>query len=273
MSVLAILLIQPSDVSGDYWYGDFSDNRTLVFSEDAVMYDAPDLASPVTALIPMGTDIRVSGSAGEDIFPGGMPSYWYNVTCILNEAKYSGYMPGLYLAMSSLELGTDTLFLFNVTGYVQEDYRFTASARIVISGDIAAELEFPATGNGFGEGPYSYCIRGTELSSEALTGMRNLIELSFIYEACGYLNRDVLLAWTCSNFIMGPEAHSQFEAGIYHFNQTFIIPSDSTGVSDEVTVLSSAETWDESIEDYIETESSFEVYHWNGNEFIPPDEQ
>ncbi len=87
------------------------------------------------------------------------------------------------------------------------------------------------------------------------------------------MNRDVLFAWTCDEFIMGPEADSQFEAGIYHFNQTFIIPSDSTGVSDEVTVLTSVEEWDEGIENYIETERFFEVYRWNGSEFIPSAEQ
>ena len=272
-SVLVILLIQPSTASGDYWYGDFVDNRTTVFSEDAVMYSAPDVDSSVTVLIPIGTAIDISESAGDAIFADGMPSYWYNAKCTLNDTEYSGYMPGLYLAMSSLELGTDTLFLFNVTGYIQEYDSFTASARIVISGEIAAEQELPAVGNGFGQVPYRYCIRGTELSNEGLTGMRNLIELSFIYEACGYMNRDVLFAWTCSDFIMGPEADSQFEAGIYHVNGTFITPSDSSGIPDEVTVLTLVEEWDEGIENYIETERFFEVYRWNGSEFIPSAEQ
>jgi hypothetical protein len=237
------------------------------------MYFKPDVDSSVLVLIPIGTDVAIGGSAGEDIFTGGTPTYWYNVMCTLNETEYSGYMPGLYLAMSSLELGTDTLFLFNVTGYDQEDDRFSASARIVISGEIAAEHVFQPVRSRFGQVPYGYCIRGIELSNAGLTGIRNLIELSFIYEACGYVNRDALFAWTCSDFIMGPEADSQFEAGIYHFNQTFITPSDSMGVSEEITVLTSVEKWDEEIEGYIETESYFEVYSWNGGGFIPPVEQ
>jgi len=272
-AVLIILIIQPSIVSGDYWYGDFLDNTTSVFTEDAAMYSAPDINSSVTVLIPIGTEVEISGSAGEDIFTNGTPSYWYSVKCTLNDMEYSGFMPGLYLAMSSLELGIDTLFLFNVTGYAQEDDRFTASARIVVSGEITAELEFLATGNGFGPVPYSYCIRGTELSNEGLAGMRNLIELSFIYEACGYLNRDVLFACTDDKFIMGPEAYSLFEAGIFHFNETFITPSDSSGISDEVIVLTSTEEWDETIGEYVETESSHLIYYWNGSEFTPFAEQ
>ncbi len=272
-SVLVILIIQPSTASGDYWYGDFMNNRTTVFSEDAVMYSAPDVDSSVTVFIPMGTDVEIAESAGEDIFSGGMPSYWYNVKCTLNDIEYSGYTPGLYLAMSSLELGTDTLFLFNVTGYVQEDDCFTASARIVISGRIAAEQEFQPVGNGFGQVPYRYCIRGTVLNPEGLTGVKYLIELSFIYEACGYMNRDVLFAWTSDEFVMGPVADSQFEAGIYHVNGTIVTPSDPSGVPDEVTVLTSIEEWDEEIDDYAETESSFKIYYWNGSEFTPPVEQ
>ncbi len=269
-AALAILIIQPSTVLGEYWHGDFVDNRTTVFSEDAVMYDAPDLDSSVMFLIPMGTDVEISGSAGEDIFAGGMPSYWYNVKCKLNDTEYSGYMPGLYLAMSNVELGTDTLFLFNVTGYDQEDDLFVASARIVVSGEITAEYLFQPVGSSFGQVPYRYCIRASELNAEGLDRIRNLIELSFIYGACGYVNRDILFAWTCYEFIMGPDANSQFEAGIYLFNETFVTPSDSSGVPDEVTVLTSLAEWDEEIDDYVETERSSTVYYWNGNQFTPP---
>ncbi|MCD4702595.1 MAG: hypothetical protein K8S24_12145 [Candidatus Aegiribacteria sp.] len=272
-AALALFTIIPSTVLGEYWHGDFVDNRTTVFSVDAVMYDAPDLDSSVMVLIPMGTNVEISGSAGEYLFADGMPSYWYNVTCTQNGSEYNGYMPGLYLAMSSLELGTDTLFMFNVTGYIQKEYRFTASARIVISGDIAAEKIFHPVGSSFGQVPYRYCIRASELNTEGLDRIKNLIELSFIYGACGYVNRDILFAWTGDEFIMGPEANSQFEADIYRFIETFVTPSDSSGVPDEVTVLTSLAEWDEEIDDYIETESSYKVYCWNGNEFTLPDEQ
>ena len=83
-AALALFTIIPSTVLGEYWHGDFVDNRTTVFSVDAVMYDAPDLDSSVMVLIPMGTNVEISGSAGEYLFADGMPSYWYNVTCPQN---------------------------------------------------------------------------------------------------------------------------------------------------------------------------------------------
>jgi len=42
-AVLTILIIQPSTAPGEYWHGDFVDNRTTMFSENARMYSAPDV--------------------------------------------------------------------------------------------------------------------------------------------------------------------------------------------------------------------------------------
>lgn len=94
-----------------------------------------------------------------------------------------------------------------------------------------------------------------------------MIELSFIYEACGYENRDVLFAWTGTDLYMGPHASSMFEAGIFHYNETFVFPSDSGGVENEVRVTRIAEEWDEEIEGYVETERTTATYTWNGKVF------
>ncbi len=270
-AALVIMILTTPNARGDYWYGDFIDNTTHVFSSNAVLFTAPDLDSQAIMRIPIGSDVEITGSDGEDIFQNSMPSYWYEVTYEDDNAEYTGFMPGVYLAMTGIELGIDTLFLFNVIGYLQEEDRYIASARIIISGEITAEQEFQPVGGGFGHVPYAYCVRGTELNAEGLNSIRNLIELSFIYGACGYLNRDILVAWISDELIMGPKADSMFESGIFRFIETFIIPSDSSGIQDEVTVLTSISGWDEEIDNYTETENSSAVYHWNGNAFDFPD--
>ena len=272
MILAALLAAHCSTVFGDYWHGDFVDSTTVVFSEDAILYSSPDLDSRIIMAVPICTAITVSGSAGEVLLPDGTPTYWYDVSFELPGISLEGYMPGTSLAMTSLELGSDTLFIFNVTGFNPDEYRYSASARIVESGSISEEITFRPVGGGFGQGPYSYCIRGTELDPSGLESVRNLIELSFIYEACGYPNKDILFVWTGDEFLMGPEASSQFEAGLYQYNETFITPADSSGVPGEVTVEVSSTTWDEDLGDYGETSRSSMVYSWNAQSFTLVDE-
>ena len=264
---VSIVLIACSAVQADYWYGDFTDDRTVVFSNTAVILSFPDIDCSQGAVLPMGTELDITGSSGKDTLPDGMPFYWYEATFEYNGDLCSGYIRGPDLAMTSLALGGDTLFVFTVNGFDPEEQYFIATARIISSDAILAEQVFRPVGSGYEQSPYSYCISGTELPADGFTGIENLIELSFIYEACGYENRDVLFAWTGTDLYMGPHASSMFEAGCFHVNETFILPSDSGGVENEVRVTRIAEEWDEAIEGYVETEKTTATYTWNGEVF------
>jgi hypothetical protein len=65
MILVALLVAHCSTVLGDYWYGDFTDSSTVVFSEDAILYSSPDLDTPIIMTVPICTAVTVSGSAGE----------------------------------------------------------------------------------------------------------------------------------------------------------------------------------------------------------------
>jgi hypothetical protein len=184
----------------------------------------------------------------------------------------SGYMTGSALAMTSLELSPGTLFMFNVTGFDSTEFRFGSSARVLVNGEVADEIDFRPVGGGTGQSPYDYNIRSLPLDPGELDGMMNLIQLSFIYEACGYLNRDVLFAWTGSQLVMGPDADSQFEASEYRYIETFVTPSDSAGVPGMVRVRKEISQWDEENDDYTLEESDFTDYPWNGTGFVFPEE-
>ncbi len=269
MKLIAVsfVLFACSAVQGDYWYGDFTDDRTVVFSNTAVILSFPDIDCSQGVRLPMGTELDITGSSGKDSLPDGMPFYWYEATFEYSGDLCSGYIPGPDLAMTSLALGGDTLFVFSVNGFNSEEHCFIATARVISSDEILAEQVFRPVGAYFGQFPYDYCIRGMELQADGFTGIKNLIELSFIYEACGYENRDVLFAWTGTDLYMGPHASSQFEAGCYHFNETFILPSDSGGADNEVTIEVFVEEWDEVIEGYVGTERTTVTYIWNGEVF------
>ncbi|MCK4504891.1 MAG: hypothetical protein KAW14_04690 [Candidatus Aegiribacteria sp.] len=270
MKLIAVsfVLLASSAVYGDYWYGDFTDDRTVVFSNTALVFSYPDVDCPQAIRLPMGTELGITGSSGKDSLPDGMPFYWYEATFEYDGVECTGYIPGPDLAMTSLTLGGDTLFVFTVTGFNPEEYCFIAAARIISSDEILAEQVFRPVSAGSGQSPYSYCIRGMELQADGFTGIENLIELSFTYEACGYENRDVLFACTGTDLVMGPHASSQFEAGCYHFNETFVLPTDSGGADNEVTIEGILEEWDNDADDYVETQRTSVTYIWNGEVFI-----
>jgi hypothetical protein len=270
MKLIAIsfVLIFSSAAHGDYWYGDFTDDRTVVFSNTAVILSYPDIDCSQGFRLPMGTELDITESMGKDTLPDGMPFYWYEAVFEYDGNECTGYIPGPDLAMTSLALGGDTLFVFTVTGFNPEEHCFIAAARIISSDEILAEQVFRPVSAGSGQSPYSYCIRGMELQPDGFAEIVNLIELSFIYEACGYENRDVLFAWTGTDLYMGPHASSQFDAGCYHFNETFVLPSDSGGVDNEVTIEGILEEWEDNSDDYVETQRTSITYIWNGEAFV-----
>ncbi|MBN2586733.1 MAG: hypothetical protein JXA64_05980 [Candidatus Fermentibacteraceae bacterium] len=250
----------------DYWHGDFTDDRTFVFSGNSPIYSSPDTGSEIVVETPAGTEVHISGSAGEALLDGGFMTYWYQVRAVLSGIEYSGYMPGSSLAMTAMQLGADTLFMFSVTGS-DPDYGFRSSARILSAGMVLDEVEFRPVDGGFGQVPYSYSVRSLPLDPEGLQDIRDLVELSFIYEACGFLNRDILFAWTGERLIMGPEADSQFEASEYRYIEDFIMPSDSGGSPGTVMVRTTISEWDEEIDDYVVKDSYSTDHGWTGAEF------
>lgn len=61
------------------------------------------------------------------------------------------------------------------------------------------------------DSPYDYSVRRTLLDPSGLEGVSRLVQLSFIYEACGYLNRNFLVAVTDRGLV--PEAPGSRRTG------------------------------------------------------------
>lgn len=179
-------------------------------------------------------------------------------------------MPGTSLAMVSLEPEAGSLFMFTVTGYDSSASSFTGSAVLLKEGEPLRELSLHPVGGESPEAPYDYSVRATLLDPSGLRRVEHLVELSFIYEACGYPNIDMLIALTENKMVMGPSAGSQFEAGQYTFEEHFILPSDGSGAPDQVQIAGWLGLWDEDGEDYMEQERTVRTARWTGYEFIDP---
>lgn len=263
-----VLLSSPFGVQeAEYWHGDFPGGVTLTFSGDAVVYEAADVDSPALAVLPAGTEVGVTGSGGEVLLDSGTATYWYRVAVPPGSGGYDGWMTGTSLALTFQQLGGDTLLMYGITGYDTGTWSFNSAARVLVSGRTVGEVEFSPPDGGFGQVPYGYSVRSDLPDPDGLRGLRNIVRLSFIYEACGFLNRDILLCWTGEELIMGPSADSQFEASAYRFVQSFVLPTDSTGRPEEVRVLTEVSEWDEGTEDYLITDTYSTVHAWDGSAF------
>lgn len=261
-----LLLIMVPAVSGDYWHGDFVDDFTRVFQRVVPVLSAPRSGADTIAILRRGTELTVTGSAGAAELPDGTWTYWYEVSATEDGGRISGWMPGTSLAMTSL-LGGDSLFMFTVTGCDSTREDFTGEAVLLVDGELLDSLVMRPVSAAGPDSPYDYSVRGTLLDPSGLEGVTRLVQLSFIYEACGYLNRDLLVAVTDRGFVPGPRADSQFEAGLFTCSEGFILPSDSGGVRDQISVISDLQVMDEESGDVEEQERAVRVIRWTGREF------
>jgi hypothetical protein len=265
---LAALMVMAGLARGDYWYGDFTGDSTFT-AETVALYPAPSDTAVSVMELPAGSPLTVTG-LGEGQFDfNGFSSYWYPVRFEDGTVEgIAGYVPGAFLALSSLPLGGDTLFLFTVTGWDTTEAEYTGALRVLAGGEILDEIVFNPPGSACGQGFYSYNTASLPLDPSGLDGIRSLMKLSFLYNACSYANPDLLTAWTGTDLVIGPEGENEYEAGEYVFSSRFILPASEGGTSGMVGVEGTLGLWDEAVEDYVTSESATEWFAWDGAAFV-----
>lgn len=266
-SFVLLALTAAGGAYADYWYGDFVENETVVFVEGAELSDSADPGSGKIANLPAGTAVTILGAGVGEFETGGFSSYWYEVSCSIEGVEVTGYVPGAFLAMSDMPLGGDTLFMFNVTGFDPDLEEYIGEAKVIAGGEMLDSFFFEPIGSGCGRGFYPYNTELITFDPTGLSGIRDLMRLSFIYAPCGYENPDLLFAWTGEKLVLGPEGMNEAEDGVYIYSSEFILPSDEEGADDAVIVLGILQIWDEAVEDYLDSEIDTVMYNWTGSDF------
>lgn len=269
-ALLSLAAVFTAPAAAEYWHGDFTGDSTRVFQEGSPVLASPDISSDTVGTVSRGAPAEILGSGGVAVLGDGTRTYWYRVSVGTEAGVVEGWMPGTSLAMVSLEPEAGSLFMFTVTGYDSSASSFTGFAVLLKEGEPLRELSLHPVGGESPEAPYDYSVRATLLDPSGLHRVEHLVEISFIYEACGYPNIDMLIALTENKMVMGPSAGSQFEAGQYTFEEHFILPSDGSGAPDQVQIAGWLGLWDEDGEDYMEQERTVRTARWTGYEFIDP---
>ena len=266
-SFVLLVLTAAGGAHADYWYGDFVENETVVFVDGAELNILADPGSEILANLPAGAAITILGAGEGEFETSGFSSYWYEVSCSIEGVEVTGYIPGAYLAMSDMPLGGDTLFMFSVTGFDPDLDEYIGEAKVIAGGEILDSFIFEPIGSGCDHGFYPYNTELITFDPTGLSGVRDLMRLSFIYAPCGYENPDLLFAWTGEKLVLGPEGMNEAEDGVYIYSSEFILPTDEEGADDTVTLLGTLQIWDEAVEDYSDSEIDMVTYTWTGSDF------
>jgi hypothetical protein len=265
---LAAVMVLVGLAHGDYWYGDFTGDSTFT-AEAVALYSAPADSAASVRELPAGSPLTVTGIGGGRFDYNGIPSYWYPVRFEDGSVEgVTGYLPGAFLALSSIPLGGDTLLLFTVTGWDEAEAEYTGALRVLAGGELLDEIVFNPPGSACGMGFYPYNTESGCLNPAGLEGIVSLVELSFLYNECSYANPDLLLAWTGTDLVIGPEGENEYEAGEHVYSSRFILPSQDGGVAGMVGVEGTLGLWDEALEDYVTSESGTVWFSWDGLTFI-----
>jgi len=265
---LVAALAMAGAADGDYWNGDFIGDSTFT-AQAAALRSGPADSSAAVMELPAGSPLSVTGLGQGRFDLNGVSSYWYPV--LFEDGSpdgMTGFIPGAFLALSSLPLGGDTLFLFTVTGWDSTEAEYAGALRVLAGGEVLDEIVFNPPGAVCGQGFYPYNTESSLPDPSGLEGIASLIELSFLYNACAYANPDLLLAWTGTQLVMGPEGENEYEAGEYVYSSRFILPSREGGSPGMVGVEGSLGLWDEAMEDYVNSENDMVWFAWDGTTFI-----
>jgi hypothetical protein len=253
--------------NGDYWYGDFTGDSTFT-AQAAALYSTPADSSAAVMELPSGSLLSVTGMGQGQFDLNGVSSYWYPVRFEDGSPDgITGYIPGAFLALSSLPLGGDTLLLFTVTGWDTTEAEYTGALRVLAGGEMVDEIVLYPPGSACGQGFYSYNTESSLLDPAGLDGIGTLMKLSFLYNQCSYANPDLLLAWTGTELVLGPEGENEYEAGEYVYSSRFIVPSSGNGFPGMVGVEGTLSLWDEAVEEYVLSESDTGWFAWDGLTF------
>lgn len=270
---LLILAVLPAPAAvADTSYGELIGDRSPVFSENARLFETPSESSTVVCALPVGTEVFRLAAVDIQHTSDGFSSTWMQGSCELGGERFQGYIPMSWLALTSQELGADTLLLFGIDSGDPLTGRFVGVAKVVSGGRMLWGVTFYPPNTDFGgSAGYGYGVSSRRLDPEGFSGVEDLVMLSFLYEACGYENRDVLLTWTGKYLAAGIAASRVTEAGIFHYTEEILLPGTDPSLADLVSIVSTSEEFDDAAGEYFTVNTDTTTWMWNGIEFIERD--
>ena len=260
----------PGSSRADTTYGLPSGDVAYVYSESAHFRAEPSEASELICSPPVGTPVHGILSTETRAEQNGILSPWIRGICEVEGRSRSGFILMADLALTQLELGGDTLFLFGLDSLGTAGFRHFGHAKTIFEGIVLQRIPVDIPSGFLDEGEYCYSVSSRLIDHTGFPGMSALLILSFEYLACGYVNREVLFTWSDRSLVMGPSADRVFEAGLFRTTEEFLFPQDDGTAAGFLGVSIVSEMYDDEANGYVVTTSDTKMYEWVDGAFRKP---
>jgi hypothetical protein len=262
-----------AEVYKQIYSGEFENNSfTYTFGENINVRKSDKIASGNLAdKINAGRKVKILSKASEYTI-NGFTQNWYEIEYENDKKTRTGFVWGGFLSMAHVLIKDEenddaAIAMAGIKNY-SHDKGFAGELRICKNGKIISSAEFTPH-NMTGEekqNSYSYGVAASISGPAELSGVKNIIKINCIYEACGYPNGSSYFSWDGKkvSYIIKDEYIS--EAGCFNYEKKVIFPGDKGGEKDRIIIEENSSEFDEVKNDYVLKSSKKEKFDFkNGN--------
>lgn len=269
LSVLCIISSGPVFVHGGddtplFSYGFQADHTTYVFADNVRVRTAPLIKDGnITDTLSPGHELFILKVDETSLEMNGITENWLYVKYKIGGMEKKGYVWGGLVAIAWVKSGKD-LVLTGLRSF-KEGKGLESECRLVRDGKILSSI--PVRLHNLSDGSpfmYRYSVKMTLHDSKGLEGLKNIVSIYCLYEACGYPRGNVWIGIADSKLYYIESDTSVSEAGVFHVEERLVFPSDDKSLKNSVKRVTESYEFDESTSDYKLSEKKEIIYMWSG---------
>ncbi|MCU0846659.1 MAG: hypothetical protein MUD12_02085 [Spirochaetes bacterium] len=199
----------------------------------------------------------------------GFVSSWYEVSFSAGGKPARGYVWGGFFSIVELPVMMESKKGFFAAGMKSRGNgkSLAVEAVLVIGDRETARIEFDPIYIPSAAGTFDYSVSGEIFDGRGLPGIRNVMDLRFMYPACGYPFGSVIILYDGKNLVRGFRTNNMTEAGVFHEFSRLVFPDEKDGIRDRLVYIETGEDFDEVKKEYILKRFKKTVYRLNGGKF------
>lgn len=267
MKYLFILFLLCTLVYADYYPIRFQEGFTYS-SEHTQLLETTTIDSEVIVSIPPGELLEIKEFTGQTLESDSCNWGWYRAEYRLENSIYEGFVLDKHLAFASVSAGSDSILVFKLDSFNTTANAFEGEMLLIAGGRVLQSLNYRPNWTPYGR-IFDYDVTLTEVSPIGLSDVKKLFIFYSGLDVSELQSREDVIALTNSNtLIEGPHAISIYKEDENRSETTIILPSDSEGNSNQITLFHTVDFFEESSGNWICAEEYSSVYQWENNKFI-----
>ena len=208
-----------------YWELSAGDTA-MVFADKAYIRDLPGMnGTTVVDSLSAGMTVKIMSEVPETSTVRGFNANWYQVRYHKDGQSQQGYIWLGMLALRQTRIDNGKTVLYGFERYTpavnNKSAFYTCGLKLLDEQrNVLAQQTFA-----FDYSEQSYTeIKG--LTGMGLKGLRNIVRIGFLGEACAIPSNFYYFGWNGSRFIPLPEAYRVSDAGVYYYTEQMLFPSE-----------------------------------------------